>query len=560
MKKFLAGLGLTLMIINGIGIAVSCIITPGILFSADATGYAVVGLVIWLAVFAGLFYLGYRLRRKAKGMPERKEAPEHKAAPERETALEREAAPKQTAAKRTEETTAAKRTAEPSRVPAAGAAAPAPAAAPVRQEKRVPQDRGRIRQTKREVPEFELTREGRLRLYRNARAANETMHTFRPVYSEVLLTIREGVPNLVTTRELCVEHGDGKYSCEEEKNTYVLPEEMRAALTPETVEEWVSGTMGRDCPVAWADLDLRPRLQEWCVMARRHAYAELPDCVYLAENPFPSLDDVGPDGLYNESGIGQWVRLKSGVSLHDAIPALSREGAKKAVAVLMERDENGQPPQLPAEDRLLCQQGKVWVCVPAPEGRILNLADGLEYEMDYEEWPGSADDAATYGRWWLTPIRMSPDCRSTSPAGEPEFTADCMPILYDYNTGDPYFADLPGRVTGLGPIGLFSPEWAWSRPGGRFVIRVNERHSVYRNGVRVYLNPDFTGEPDSVYWGDRPAYWLLAGFGPTCPRLWLDTKTNCLSLAEATANAAMLSEKLRTAVAVARVVEAYDKY
>ncbi len=384
MKKFLAGLGLALMIVNGIGIAVSCIITPAILFSADATGYAVVGLVIWLAAFAGLFYLGYRLRRKAKGIPGREEAPEREKA---------------------QEQPAANQTAEPPRVPTAKAATP------VRQEERVPQDRGRIRKTKREVPEFELTREGRLRLYRNARAANETMHTFRPVHSEVLLTIREGVPNLVTTRELCVEHGDGKYSCEEEKNTYVLPEEMRAALTPETVEEWVSGTMGRDCPVAWADLDLRPRLQEWCVMARRHAYAELPDCVYLAENPFPSLDDVGPDGLYNESGVEQWVRLKGGVSLHDAIPALSREGAKKAVAVLTERDENGQPPRLPAEDRLLCQQGKVWVCVPAPEGRILNLADGLEYEMDYEEWPGSADDAATYGRWWLTPIRMSPDCR-----------------------------------------------------------------------------------------------------------------------------------------------------
>ena len=34
--------------------------------------------------------------------------------------------------------------------------------------------------------------------------------------------------------------------------------------------------------------------------------------------------------------------------------------------------------------------------------RLRGLTDGKEYRLGAREWPGSADDAATYGEWWLS--------------------------------------------------------------------------------------------------------------------------------------------------------------
>ena len=41
------------------------------------------------------------------------------------------------------------------------------------------------------------------------------------------------------------------------------------------------------------------------------------------------------------------------------------------------------------------------VCILKEQDLLLDLVSRKQYRFYGEEWAGSADDAATYGRWWL---------------------------------------------------------------------------------------------------------------------------------------------------------------
>ena len=132
--------------------------------------------------------------------------------------------------------------------------------------------------------------------------------------------------------------------------------------------------------------------------------------------------------------------------------------------------------------------------------------------------------------------------------------------LCDFITEDQFFAELMSHFTPLKPLAYFSDEWADRQDTGRFVILVNERHSVYLNGRCIFENPNFTGTPDACYRKNVPAYRLYSWFGPTAPEPWVNAKKADLPLEEAVKTAKDLSSSLHTQIAVVRVVKDYDRW
>ena len=146
-------------------------------------------------------------------------------------------------------------------------------------------------------------------------------------------------------------------------------------------------------------------LLNWrCYEVRKRALFAIPDCIYPIENPFRVLDDVGPDGLEDDSDIGLWVKMKETAKVPDVIEALSALDSSRIIVVMVE-----EPLVLSAKDQLLCRQKRIWFGLLISADSIRNLVTGREYRVDYLEWPGAADDAATYGRWWLKDVTPSDD-------------------------------------------------------------------------------------------------------------------------------------------------------
>ena len=541
----------------------------------------------------------------------------------------------------------------------------------------------------------EMTRDGLLCLYRNDQACREANDTIKEVIHEADLEIREGVPLLSVTVYEGVEFGVGRVKVDFHEEVHELPKELCANPTAQQVADWVDGILGNRCPMPWADRKLWPSLTKWGDMARRYALITqsdtlfpLPDCLYPVENPFAFLDDIGPDGLTDKSGVQQWLRMKKDAAVSDVVRALPRWNPRYGTVVLVDKDWAGYLPSLSTKDRLLCDQKHVWFGTITGEDRIADLVNNQEYRVRYEEWPGSADDAATFGRWWLEKLPSSQEDRlfeisrqilsdcaalgvpeqkrqalladglctdvrgdgcylgydkdtgeytveywekgtptnviAESDSGEfccvfiqhfvyhvtsisknmhdPKAAAEMLQkmasrfsdtkayqkalrqyeetfgplpapklpeddfnggidaILLDFTAEDQFFAEEMSNFTPLRPLTCFSDEWAYRQPAGRFVILVNERHSVYHNGRCVFENPNFTGAPDACYRKNVPAYRLYAGYGPFAPKAWADAKTVNLSLEEAVKTARDLSDSLRTRIAVVRVVKDYDKY
>ena len=254
-----------------------------------------------------------------------------------------------------------------------------------------------------------MDRDGKLVLYRNTKADTQACYnartvneTPRPVYAYIWLEFREGTPTLFCESSVGTEYGMGKFGVETQEAAYELPLDLRAGLTPETLMTWVDEKLGRDCPVPWADLELQPLLKKWCDKMCRRAAVELPDCVYLTENPFGELDTVGPDGLNNRSGIQYWVRMKKNANVTSVIEALSGMYSNGIIAVLTDSTVT-----FSGRDRFLCMKHRIWFCIRSGADTIKDLVTGKEYCLEYAEWPGSADDAATYGEWWLNEITSS---------------------------------------------------------------------------------------------------------------------------------------------------------
>ncbi len=262
-----------------------------------------------------------------------------------------------------------------------------------------------------------MDRDGRLVLYRNTNAEKEAWYALNTVCGEIRLEFREGTPTLLRVSYTGTEYGVGKIGVGTQEAVYELPAELRDGLTPGTLTTWADETLGIDCPVPWADLDLQPLLEQWCDKMCRRAAVKLPDCVYLTENPFGELDTIGPDGLNNGSGIQYWVRMKQNADVTAVVEALAGMNVKGIIAVLTD-----SPVTFTERDRILCVENRIWFCLRTGADTIKDLITGREYKLEYTEWPGSADDAATYGEWWLTEIEPLAAKEKTAPLQTREVT------------------------------------------------------------------------------------------------------------------------------------------
>ena len=138
---------------------------------------------------------------------------------------------------------------------------------------------------------------------------------------------------------------------------------------------------------------------------------KLPDTLVFAENPFWTyLENFGPDGLRNHSGVSCWLKPAPGADLvgvlqdcmrwQDAHLAYYRSAkgflhplyCNQRIVILLESDE--------IPDGLL-RDPLIRLAVVRSETTLFDLWDQQEYTVQAVNYPGSADDAATYGEWYL---------------------------------------------------------------------------------------------------------------------------------------------------------------
>ena len=174
-----------------------------------------------------------------------------------------------------------------------------------------------------------------------------------------------------------------------------------------------------------------------------HDIYGLPEEVELVECPFAGrLETIGPDGLKDESPVALWLRPRAGAEAAGVISALAEwmSGSEKRAEELKKEhwlqywSITGYGRYLYAlltEDRRwldgvsddvleLCRRkGGKTICVAQLTGTgMRDLVNGTEYTLVYQEWPGSADDAATYGEWGLTESKPSGTAFPASDAGD----------------------------------------------------------------------------------------------------------------------------------------------
>ena len=138
---------------------------------------------------------------------------------------------------------------------------------------------------------------------------------------------------------------------------------------------------------------------------------KLPDTLVFAENPFqPYLENFGPDGLRNHSGVSCWLKPAPGADLPDVLQDCmqwmdahlayyrSAKGflhplyCNQRIVILLESEE--------IPDGLL-RDPLIRLAVVRSETTLFDLWDQQEYTVQAVNYPGSADDAATYGEWYL---------------------------------------------------------------------------------------------------------------------------------------------------------------
>ena len=138
---------------------------------------------------------------------------------------------------------------------------------------------------------------------------------------------------------------------------------------------------------------------------------KLPDTLVFAENPFRTyLENFGPDGLRNHSGVSCWLKPAPGTDLvgvlqdcmrwQDAHLAYYRSAkgflhplyCNQRIVILLESEE--------IPDGLL-RDPLIRLAVVRSETTLFDLWDQQEYTVQAVNYPGSADDAATYGEWYL---------------------------------------------------------------------------------------------------------------------------------------------------------------
>ncbi|MBQ9263264.1 MAG: hypothetical protein IJ189_03530 [Clostridia bacterium] len=157
----------------------------------------------------------------------------------------------------------------------------------------------------------------------------------------------------------------------------------------------------------------------------------LPDCLSFAENPFSyALEDVGPDGMRDESGVVFWLSIRENRDIHEIIQAAAawvndikknsvlaanRAQYPDAAIVFPNRymyqrycelrkvivmEDQHILDSITEEEKQQCEWNRIHFVAVVQNG-VLDLLRNKTCPVSWKEWPGSADDAATYGSWTI---------------------------------------------------------------------------------------------------------------------------------------------------------------
>lgn len=152
-----------------------------------------------------------------------------------------------------------------------------------------------------------------------------------------------------------------------------------------------------------------------------HAYNHTPFESYLE-----SLK-IGLDELSDSSGVSEWLHLDDSSDIHAAVaeliewisrnrtmneimqdkchigntiyPALMRTRCRNSIMVVVEDDRVIE--QLTEAEIARCREAKLSFCTILSKNSLYDLLEKEKRVIECEEYPGSVDDAATYGRWYF---------------------------------------------------------------------------------------------------------------------------------------------------------------
>ena len=200
-------------------------------------------------------------------------------------------------------------------------------------------------------------------------------------------------------------------------DTQFVPGDIQPTLTPDSLHKWMRSAFAPGYTAHLQDDLFAPYgpVADWCRQVRFASALALPEGVYLLQNPFEQkLRGVGPDGLTDKSGVSLWLGIVPGADLKALLSGLaSWHGSLQSRSAALKKDFILDTPYLfdPARRIVILTEGDA-AHVPDPfllarltDRGIRDLSTGEEHAFRFEEYPGSADDAATYGVWYLLPPR-----------------------------------------------------------------------------------------------------------------------------------------------------------
>ncbi len=252
---------------------------------------------------------------------------------------------------------------------------------------------------KTELQTLPLPREPELVLFSDEsakQAVAEQMQSLAPQRLRIFL--RQGLPYAsLETVQLAELFSGSLYR--EELRELPIPGKLARSFETKPLIAWIEKQFPELQQSNWKrELD-RPGLYRQFQALRQAAALHLPDCVYPVPNPFSFLDEVGPDGLEDRSDIACWLYRKEELPAAELIRQLNHIGQKGKLILLL--DDPHTADGLTEEQKALCLARDIYLAVLSGEDTFTDLIRMTAYTIKTLEWPCSADDAATYGEWWL---------------------------------------------------------------------------------------------------------------------------------------------------------------
>jgi hypothetical protein len=137
--------------------------------------------------------------------------------------------------------------------------------------------------------------------------------------------------------------------------------------------------------------------------------SEMPALLYDSE-PYAGYqeDDHGLDDFYDRNtDIRGYYLLKDGESLGEAVQqCIAYKDLENLVHIRIKQEESGNHAELQDVNFLnMCQGNNIRIVRHIENYGILDLCTGTKYLVFVSTWPGSADDAATYGEWSFSAVK-----------------------------------------------------------------------------------------------------------------------------------------------------------